>query len=139
MAGHYKVRQKRIPLIFNAVTLAAERTSASFSVAGRNVVSLHASATRVAYTALQWHLEVSDDQGVTWRKQLAADVTVTASGATAVATRGTESDSATIATSTGIIAVYNNVVGGPAGLGRFLFSSTAGGATDLLSADVVVQ
>ena len=137
MGNYVKVRQKRIPLVYNAATLAAERTSATFSVAHRNVVTLHATCTRNAYTVLAWQLELSDDGGTTWRRQLAAEVSITSGAATA--TRGTESDSLTTSSSVNFQAVYNNVVAGPSGLARFKFSATNGGTSDFLTAHVVVQ
>lgn len=135
MAGPKALKKLRPPLL-DAVTLAATRTSRSFSMSGRSVLALVFNYTYSAATAVTWYVEVSYDGGTTWCRLIAKDISIAA--AVATGTAGSEIDSMDVSASKNWTATYDNILGTIDTLARVVAAGTGGAAGDILTVHGVV-
>lgn len=126
--GKQLVRSSVDPVkVFDAVTLAATRTSGALAIAGYTDVTFHFVYTWAAATELQWYVEESFDGGTTWLRVQATESAVVLSvfqntyyprlDQKAVSASGNWPSTWAVN--------YHHI--------RLVVTSTAGGATDLLT------
>jgi hypothetical protein len=127
MAGTKFIHQQQLGPVFNAVTMAAERTSSWFKCEGFNQLVLTFTCTRNAYTALAIELEFKDQRGTVVPQYI---------GSYSAGTTTLTPNVYSLTTSSSVI--FDIVVPICHEEFRVVFNGTGGGASDLVTAYATV-